>query len=118
VSVSLANLALSGANIARPYWTLRAGVRLVVDALGCGVFAWLCKAHIVAEFTASGLSSAQIAETTNTINLWIAKMFPFVIGVDVIVPAFDLYRIIRVKPPAIQSDGSMAAGVLPTSVLG
>jgi hypothetical protein len=45
-------------------------------------------------------------------------MFPFVIAVGVIVLAFDLYRIIRVKPPAIPSNGSMAAGVLPTSVLG
>ena len=119
VLISLANLAFSAVNLARPYWTSsRAGLRLAVDILGSGVFAWLCKVHIVAEFTASGLSAAEISETTNAINLWIAKMFPYAIGVGVIVLAFDLYRIIRLKRAATASSGSMAARVLPTSASG
>jgi len=96
--VTLANIALSAANLARPYWTgARATVRLATDCAGAALFCWLMKANIIAQITVPNVSAARTSEITNAINLWMDRAFPIAVLIGVGIAAGDLYRIYRVK---------------------
>lgn len=91
-------VAVSCVNLFRPYWTrFRASIRLVTDCVGWGMFAWLCKTNIVAEIAVRNVSPEKTAQITNAINLWMARSFPIIIAIGVILAATDVYRILRVK---------------------
>src|SRR5438128_12700017 len=60
--LALANIAASGVNLIRPYWTrVRASVRLANDVIGAALFCWLCKSDILA-----GISVATVPRERST----------------------------------------------------
>ena len=53
--LALANLIVAGFNLLRPYWTRpRATARLFTNLAGSVLFAWMCRASLVANITAPG----------------------------------------------------------------
>ena len=106
--VTLVNIALSAANLNRPYWTVRrAMVRLMMGFVGSALFCWLMKANIVAEITVPNVSAARTSEITNAINLWMGRALPAAIAVCIVIVIADAYRIYRVKT----NRGSLSQGV-------
>ncbi len=103
--LALGNAALAGGNLIRPYWTrLRATFRLFSDCAGAVLFCWLLKANILVGFAIASVPPAKSFEIANSINWWMAKMFPAAIVVSVVIPVIDVFRMVRVKsrnaPPA------------------
>jgi hypothetical protein len=94
---NLANLAISCMNFARPYWTLqRATLKFLVDASGAGLFCWLMKSNIVAEIWVRNMPAERLTEITNMINSGMARVWFYVLLVNAVIVAVDLYRIYRV----------------------
>jgi hypothetical protein len=105
----VASIALSGVNLIRPWWTTwRAGFRLATDVIGATLFGLLCGSHIVADISADGLSAARAQAIVQAINGWAERAIPFVVLVGLVIFAFDVYRVSRVRTvpqgPAISSD--------------
>ncbi|AXC11430.1 membrane protein, putative [Acidisarcina polymorpha] len=98
------SLVLSAVNLFHPYWTrFRAGVRLVSDALGWALAAWLCKANILADIRLPNLRYQTTTQVAAAINTWAARSLPLVVTLGAIVVAFDAYRITRLKRANSQS---------------
>ncbi len=102
--VSLANTAIAAFNLMRPYWTIeRAIARLLSDAAGSALVCWLLKANVLLGFTVANVPH----DFTNTVNYWMAKMFPFAVAIGVIIAGANVYRIVRLKRakayPALQA---------------
>jgi len=115
----LAAIAASGVNLFRPYWTRqRAGIRLLTNGIGSVMFCALCRSEILAKISLTDVSPARTLEITNAINLWMSRAFPFVVGLGLVILAFDIRRIIRVKTDNYRLPKNMAAGGLPTSAAG
>jgi len=94
----VAIVALSGTNLARPYWTVsRASLRLVMDCVGSALFCWALKVNIVQEIWFANASSAHLIEITNRLNFWMGKILPYAVLVGIVIAASDVYRIVRVK---------------------
>src|ERR1700704_2899196 len=94
--LTLANVAIAGINLFRPYWTRRrASLRLLFDGLGAGLFCGLLKAHLLVGISASSIPAAKAIELTNLINTWIARMLPWAIVTMLVILSFDVYRIMR-----------------------
>jgi hypothetical protein len=116
--LALANIATSGVNLFRPYWTrVRASMRLATDVIGAALFCWLCKSEILAGISVATVAPARTVEITNAINLWMSRGFPIAVAIGVIVAAFDIRRIIRAKTPDTRLTGGVAAGGWPTSAV-
>jgi len=91
-------MATSVLNLLRPYWThFRAGVRLVTDVVGWGMFAWLCKANIVAEIAVRNVPPEKTLQVANAINFWMGRSFPFIVAIGIVIATIDIYRIFHVK---------------------
>jgi hypothetical protein len=109
--VTLANIALSATNLARPYWTVRrATFRLASDMVGSSLFCWLMKSNIVAAIAVHGVPTEKTEAMTSTINLWMDRAFPIAIAIGIVVLVGDVYRIINAngrRTPAVQ--GAAAA---------
>jgi hypothetical protein len=109
--VTLVNIALSAANLARPYWTVRrATFRLASDIVGSALFCWLMKSNIVAAIAVHGVPTEKTEAMTNAINLWMDRAFPIAIAIGIAVLVGDIYRIINAsgrRAPAVQ--GAAAA---------
>ena len=117
--LALLNMAASGVNLVRPYWTpRRASLRLLADSIGSALFCWLCKSDILAAITVQNVAPAKTLLLTNAINLWMSRSLPAVVGVGLVLAAFDVYRIIRVQRGEGRRARIAAAGALPSSVLG
>jgi hypothetical protein len=98
VVLMVISAAVSCINLFRPYWTrLRASMRLLTDCVGWAMFAWLCKTNIVAEIAVRNVSPEKTQQIANAINLWMARSFPIIIAIGVVIAATDVYRIFRVK---------------------
>ena len=96
--LAAANVVIAGVNLFRPYWTpRRAGLRLVLDGLGAGLFCWLLKAQVLVGISAPSLPAPKAVELTNLINLWMARTLPWAIVVTVVILCFDAYRIMRLR---------------------
>jgi len=96
--LAVANVALAGVNLFRPYWTTqRASLRLVFDGLGASLFCLLLKAQVIAGISAPSLPASKAIELTNLINLWMGRMLPWVIVTMVVILCFDAYRIMRIR---------------------
>ncbi len=101
--LAFVNAAHAVVNFARPYWTVpRASVRLITDATASGLFCWMFqfKVNGLAEVTIPKIAPAQMAQmqvAANAINLAMARAFPFVLLVGVVILLVDAYRIYRVK---------------------
>lgn len=98
LALAVANVALAGVNIFRPYWTLlRASLRLLFDGVGAGLFCWLLKAQALLGISAPSLSAPKAAIVTNVINLLMARAFPWAIVVTLVILCVDAYRIYRLR---------------------
>ena len=97
--LSLMSIAVSAANLARPYWSpLRSGLRLATDCIGSIIFCWFLKAHILASISGPNLSPAKAAEISDAINLNISKSLPFAVLACIIVVALSNGgRILRLR---------------------
>jgi hypothetical protein len=96
--LAAANIAISGVNLVRPYWTrLRANLRLVADGLGAGLFCGLLKAQVLVGISASSLPAPKAVELTNLINRWMARTLPWAIVTTMVILGFDVYRIMRLR---------------------
>jgi hypothetical protein len=88
----LANAALAGTNLIRPQWTRsRATWRLLADSAGAVLLCWMLKANVVAGFfvVERGIDIA------NTVNWWLAQMFPWAVVMCLAIVAGGVYRIVR-----------------------
>jgi hypothetical protein len=95
--LNLANIALSSVNLARPYWTVRrATLKLVIDAVGSGLFCWLMKANLIAEFWVRDVTAERAAEITTAINAAMARYAPFAILVCTAIVLGNAFRVFRV----------------------
>jgi hypothetical protein len=98
LALAVANVALAGVNLFRPYWTrLRASLRLLFDGVGGALFCWLLKAQILAGISAPGLPAPKAVELTNVLNAWMARTLPWAIVTMLVILGFDAYRIIRLR---------------------
>jgi hypothetical protein len=112
-ALALLNLAVSGVNLMRPYWTVtRATLRLVSNGIGSVLFCWLLKAGVLMEITVPNAPAARLLEITHAINLWMARSFPISVGVCLVLAAIDVYRIVRVR-----SKPSPFAAAVPAAVV-
>jgi len=108
--LTAANAIASVFNLVRPYWTgTRARMRLASDCIGWALFAWLCRANIVAEISVRNVPYEKTMQVATAINLWGARSLPVVIAVAVLIVALDVYRIIRVKRGNSYSLGGLTA---------
>jgi hypothetical protein len=114
--LALVNSALAVMNLVRPYWTVpRASLRLLTDGTASGLFCWmaLLKLDALAVITVPRLAPAQMQLVTNTINLAMARAFPFVLVAGVVILLADAYRIFRVKNLAPgELSGKISAAVV------
>jgi len=98
LALAVANVALAGVNLFRPYWTRpRASLRLLFDGIGGALFCWLLKAQVMAGISAPGLPASKAAELTNVLNAWMARTLPWAVVTMLVILAFDAYRIIRLR---------------------
>jgi hypothetical protein len=116
--LTFANIATSGVNLLRPYWTrVRASIRLASDVIGAALFCWLCKSAILAGISISTVAPAKTVEITNAINLWMSRSFPIAVIIGVIIAAVDIRRIIPAQTTDTRLTGGVAAGGWPTSAV-
>jgi len=116
--LTLANMAASGVNLLRPYWTrARAGVRAAIDVMGAALFCWLCKAEILEGISIPTVAPEKTLEITNAINLWISRSFPFAVVVGLIIAAFAVRRIIISRGNGTHMTRDVVAGGWPTSAV-
>jgi hypothetical protein len=96
--LALVNIALSGVNLFRPYWTpARAGIRLATDVIGATLFCWMFKSAILLGISVPGVPPERTLVITNAINLWMSRSFPIVLIIGVVIAVFGVRRIIRAK---------------------
>jgi hypothetical protein len=113
LSLAIFNLALSGVNLMRPYWTgLRATLRLVTDGLGCALFCWFLKANIVAEIAIHGVSPETAQRIRDGANLAMARSFAMAVIFCVVMVAIDVHRIIRVRSKPTPLGSTVIAAVV------
>lgn len=99
LAISVADVILAAANLARPYWTwLRASFQLILTIAGSVAFCWICKAHILAQIVVPNLSPSRASEIVTAINTNAAKSFPFaVVACAIIVALSGVGRLIRMR---------------------
>jgi hypothetical protein len=113
--LSIAGIALSGANLLRPNWTRpRAAVRLLTNLVGSALFCWFCASSIVAEIAAVHTPVAETLKITAAVNMWMSRGVPVVAFAGLIVLVVDARRILRAAtanqgPPRVRSDRGLPA---------
>jgi hypothetical protein len=111
LALAVANVALAGVNLFRPYWTrLRASLRLLFDGVGGALFCWLLKAQVLGGISAPGLPAPKAVELTRLINMLLTKALPWAVVTMLVILCFDAYRIMRVR------SGHSRAGSMGTAV--
>jgi hypothetical protein len=105
------NLALSAANLFRPYWSQsRAFVRLLLDLAGGSVFCLLLKAHLLRGISVPSLSESKAEVLTSTINSLMGKALPGAVIMLVVLFLIGCFRLQRVWKTD-RSNGPIAPGV-------
>jgi hypothetical protein len=108
--LSLVNIAMAAISLFRPYWTrLRASIRLASDCAGSALFCWLVKSDILVGLAVPNVAPAKTVVITNAINMWMSRAFPIAVAIGVVIAAFDVHRIIRVKATDTGSIRDVAA---------
>ncbi|MGA7524501.1 MAG: hypothetical protein WBW84_18765 [Acidobacteriaceae bacterium] len=98
LALTLANVALASVNLVRPFWTTaRITGRLVVDLVGAVFFCWLLRANIVAAVVSPTFTPEKALAVTQSMNQWLARMFPWAIVVCILVAAANLWRYVHLK---------------------
>src|SRR5580692_618874 len=111
LALAVANIALAGVNLFRPYWTrLRASLRLLFDGVGGALFCWSLKAQVLAAISVPGLPAPKAVELTRLINMLLTKALPWSAVTILVILAFDAYRIMRVRSGR-RRGGSMGTAV-------
>jgi len=111
--LAIFNLALSGVNLMRPYWTgLRATLRLVTDSLGCALLCWFLKANILTELSIRGVSPETAQRIRDGANLAMARSFAMAVIFCVVMVAIDVHRIIRARSRPAPLGSTVIAAVV------
>ncbi len=99
LAVALANIALAAVNLAHRYWTWRRGIlRLILEIAGAIPICWLFKANILAQIVLPNLSAARATGLVNSINLNMARSFPYAVACCAIVIVLsNTFRLIRLR---------------------
>lgn len=98
LGLTLANATIASINLVRPLWTTeRITLRLLIDLIGAGFFCWLLKVNIVAAITSPTFTPEKAVAVTQSMNLWLARMFPYAVLVCVVVAAANLWRYVHLK---------------------
>lgn len=98
LALTLANAVLASINVVRPFWTAqRITARLFVDLIGAVFFCWLLRANIVAAVASPTFSPEKSLAVTQSMNQWMARMFPWAVVVCVVVAAANLWRFVHLK---------------------
>ncbi len=98
LALTLANIVLSSVNLVRPWWTApRITVRLIVDLVGAAFFCWLLRANIVAAVTSPTFTAEKALAVTQSMNQWMARMFPYAVVVCIVVAGANLWRFVHLK---------------------
>jgi hypothetical protein len=109
LALTLANAGLACLNLVRPFWTApRITVRLLVDLVGAGFFCWLLKAGVVAAVTSPTFTAEKALEVTQSMNHWLARMFPWAVAVCIVVAAANLWRYVHLKKKPCAQTGRAA----------
>jgi hypothetical protein len=96
--LTLANAVLASINLVRPFWTTqRITVRLLVDLIGAAFFCWLLRTNIVAAIVSPTFTPEKALQVTQSMNQWLARMFPWAVVVCVVVAAANLWRYVHLK---------------------
>jgi hypothetical protein len=102
-ALTLANIVLSSLNLVRPYWTAtRITCRLLADLIGAAFFCWLLRVNIVAAISSPTFTPEKALAVTQSMNLWLARLFPWALVVCILVAAGNLWRYVHLnrKPRA------------------
>ena len=98
VVITIGNIAFSSFNLVRPRWTMtRAALRLVSDAAGSALFAWLMVLHPVARITGLHIPPDKGIALVTSINEWMARLMPYAILVGVAIALGNGYRLFRLR---------------------
>ncbi|HEX3985614.1 MAG TPA: hypothetical protein VHX13_03300 [Acidobacteriaceae bacterium] len=110
LALTLANAVLSSLNLVRPFWTAqRITVRLLVDLTGAAFFCWLLRANIVAAVVSPTFTPEKALAVTQSMNQWLARMFPYAVLVCLLVAAANLWRYVHLKKkPRVQHRSAAA----------
>ena len=96
LAVMLGNIAMAAISLLRPYWTVqRAALRLLLDAASSLFFCLLLDSHIVSSIGLANVTPERGVELTTTINMWLARAFPYTVAVGAVIAVFNCYRVIR-----------------------
>lgn len=98
LAVAFGNIALAAVNLTYRYWTWHRGIfRLILEIAGAVPICWLFKANILAQLVIPNLPAGRAAELVNTINLYMARSFPYAVAVCAIIillsNGFRLFRL-------------------------
>lgn len=98
LGLTLANVVIAGINLVCPLWTApRITARLLIDLIGAAFFCWLLKVHIVASVTSPTFTPEKALAVTQSMNLWMERMFPWAVVVCIVVAAANLWRYVHLK---------------------
>ncbi|HEX3660944.1 MAG TPA: hypothetical protein VHU89_05910 [Acidobacteriaceae bacterium] len=98
LALTLANSVLASINLVRPFWsTPRITARLLVDLIGAVFFCWLLRAHIVAAVVSLTFTPEKTLAVTQSMNYWLARMFPYAVFACIAVAAANLWRYVHLK---------------------
>jgi hypothetical protein len=97
--VSTVSVAISAANLVRPYWTRRRiALRVMVDVAGAVIFCWILRVHILSQIVAPKLTPDRAASIVQLINDKMDRAFPLAIAICVVVVFLnDGIRFFRLK---------------------
>jgi len=96
--LTLANAVLASINVVRPFWTTqRITTRLLVDLIGAVFFCWLLRANIIASVGSPTFSPEKALAVTQSMNQWLARMFPYAVFACIVVAAANLWRYVHLK---------------------
>jgi hypothetical protein len=98
LALVLANAAMAGIGLVRPFWTApRITIRLLVDLVGAIFFCWLLRANIVAAVVSPTFTPEKALAVTQSMNQWLARMFPYAVFACIAVAAANLWRYVHLK---------------------
>jgi hypothetical protein len=109
--LTVATMALSAVNFARPWWTaLRVAARLTLDVAGGVFFCWVLKANLLASIDWPSATPEKSVLVVNLVNQWMARAFPFAIFVCLIIAGINAWRLVSVVRKS--GSGAMRAAVV------
>lgn len=98
LALTVANAVMASINLVRPFWTTaRITARLLIDIVGAAFFCWLLRANIVAAVVSPTFTPEKALAVTQSMNQWLARLFPWAVVVCILVAAANLWRYVHLK---------------------